>query len=165
MDFTKTLSLTVELVGNYYAGTLCLWLGHWFSHQPWSPFRNHHLLSHHYVYPDSLHCRSRRFLMFAGKYDSNKALFPWFLLAALLECILLPGWLAACGVLELVLVAAWFAWVHLQFHLEQAPLDRWNWFQHARARHLIHHDCDKNFGVSDHFWDRLFGTFTEDRLG
>jgi len=161
MDSSKTLSLAFDVVGNYYLGGLCLWFGHWFSHQPWSPLRNHHLLSHHYVYPDSSRCRSPRFRMFEGTYDSNKALFPWFLLAAFVECFVLPGWLSAWGVLLLALVAGWSAWVHLQFHLNHAPFDRWKWFHLARARHFIHHDHDKNFGVSDHFWDRLFGTFAE----
>ena len=62
----------------------------WFSHQEWNPIHDHHVLSHHHVYPDSSHCLSTKFRLAEGKYDSSKALLPWFVLAAMLEFAVLP---------------------------------------------------------------------------
>ncbi|HZT22088.1 MAG TPA: sterol desaturase family protein [Verrucomicrobiae bacterium] len=162
MSLNEKIGISLALLPvSYYATTLCLWFGHWFSHQPNSPLRDHHLQSHHRLYPNSRRCRAPKFRCAKGKFDSNKALFPWLLIPLCMEGVLLPSWLAVAGMFQVALMTAIVAWVHVQFHLEHSVLDGRVWFARARARHEIHHDQDKNFAVGDHFWDRLFGTFAD----
>lgn len=157
-----TVWLGVLLVPvNYYVATFCLWLGHWFSHLPGSPLRKHHVLSHHRLYPDSSRCRTSAFRFASGAYDSNRALLPWLLPPAIVYLLALPTALGVVSCLELAVATGVVAWLHIQFHLTHSPVDRWRWFETARARHAVHHDRDVNFGVGDHFWDRLFGCFAE----
>ena len=164
MNLSEKIEISAALLPvNYYAATLCLWFGHWFAHQSGSPLRNHHIQSHHRIYPDSQRCRTSRFRLAKGKYDSNKALLPWLVIPLCLELAFLPLWLAFMGVLQLALATIIMAWLHVQFHLEHSALDGRAWFSRARARHEIHHDEDKNFAVGDHFWDRVFGTFVRSK--
>lgn len=150
---------------NYYVSTLCLWWGHWFAHQAWSPLRNHHVLSHHRLYPDSDHCLSERFHFARGRHDSNKALLPWFAVPIGIMGATLPVLLRWVSLVELLLCTGTVAWLHAQFHVATSPLARWSWFRRARARHWIHHDDGSNHAVGDHLWDRLFGTFRECERG
>jgi len=146
---------------NYYVATFCLYLGHWFSHLPWSPLRNHHVLSHHRLYPHSSDCLTTSFHMATGEHDSTKALLPWLLPPVALYGLMLPPVLAVVSTLELALATAVITWIHVQFHLIASPLARWEWFLIARDRHGVHHDWDVNFAVADHIWDRAFGSFVE----
>src|SRR5213592_1917500 len=65
-------SLGLVLVATYYATTLALWAGHWFSHLPWSPFRTFHLGGHHTLYPDSRHTRSAVSLRFGPRVEHSR---------------------------------------------------------------------------------------------
>src|SRR6059058_2651079 len=85
-------SLVLVLVATYYATTLALWAGHWFSHLPWSPFRTFHLGGHHTLYPDSRHTRSTRFRYGSGRASSIPALLPWLVIEAALASVLVAGW-------------------------------------------------------------------------
>lgn len=66
-----------------------------------------------------------------------------------------------------------FSWLHDVMHVEGFWLERNpvlnQWFASARRRHDIHHKVlnddglmDKNFGIGLFFFDRLFGTFTNE---
>jgi sterol desaturase/sphingolipid hydroxylase (fatty acid hydroxylase superfamily) len=157
----QVLAGVLLLPANYYAATLSLWLGHWFSHRRWSPLRAHHVYSHHRVYPPEGPFRSAGFVFAQGRYDSNRAFLPWFALPVAATLILVPPDLRVLSLLELVAATSWVAWIHVQVHLEDSPLDRWAWFARARRRHELHHLRDRNYAVGDHFWDRLWGTFQE----
>lgn len=66
-----------------------------------------------------------------------------------------------------------FSWLHDAMHvegfwLERNPISK-RWFVAARRRHDIHHHVldndglmDKNFGIGLFFFDRLFGTLTNE---
>src|SRR5207249_11684415 len=85
-------SLGLVLVATYYATTLALWAGHWFSHLPWSPFRTFHLGGHHTLYPDSRHTRSAQFRYGSGRASSIPALLPWLVIGAALAPGLVARW-------------------------------------------------------------------------
>lgn len=149
------------LPANYYAATLTLWLAHWFAHRRWSPWRAHHVYSHHRVYPDSARFTTERFVFAQGRYDSNKAFLPWFLAPTAASLAFLPPALAAISLAELVLATSWIAWIHVEVHLRAPRLAGRPWFERARRRHAHHHDGDRNYAVGDALWDRVFGTFEE----
>jgi sterol desaturase/sphingolipid hydroxylase (fatty acid hydroxylase superfamily) len=149
------------LPANYYAATLTLWIAHWFAHQRWSPLRAHHVYSHHRVYPDSARFTTEEFRFAEGRFDSNKAFLPWFLLPIGATVAFLPSGLAAISLTQLILMTAVVAYVHVEVHRTRSRLDRWAWFARARRRHAHHHDTDRNYAVGDSLWDRLFGTFEE----
>lgn len=146
---------------NYYVATFCLYVGHWFSHLPWSPLRNHHILSHHWLYPHSSDCQTTSFHMATGEHDSSKALLPWLVPPLVLYGLALPPILAVVSTVELALATAVISWIHVHFHLIDSPLACWGWFLTARDRHALHHDRDLNFAVADHTWDRVFRSFVE----
>ncbi|PYN67366.1 MAG: hypothetical protein DMD93_15065 [Candidatus Rokuibacteriota bacterium] len=152
-------SLGLVLVATYYATTLALWAGHWFSHLPWSPFRTFHLRGHHTLYPDSRHTRSARFRYGSGRASSIPALLPWLVIEATLASVLVAGWRLPITLGEIVILVVLLNAVHTQFHLLAPWLEERRWFRTARRRHDFHHDADVNFMVGDHFWDRVFGTF------
>jgi hypothetical protein len=152
---------TALLAATYYVTTFCLWFSHWLGHTRWSPLRNCHLLGHHRIYPDSRRCRSGGFICSRGKHDSIRTMVPWLVLAAGGGFLVLPLAWAVCGALQVAGWAGFFAWLHVQFHLDRSVLRRFGWFGVAGFRHDLHHDLDSNFMVGDHFWDRLTGTFRE----
>jgi sterol desaturase/sphingolipid hydroxylase (fatty acid hydroxylase superfamily) len=149
------------LPANYYAATLTLWVGHWFAHQRWSPLRAHHVYSHHRVHPDSGHFTSDTFVFARGRYDSNKAFFPWFLIPIGATLAFLPPGLAAVSLCQLVAMTSFVAWIHAEVHRTCSRLDRWPGFARMRRRHAHHHDADRNYAVGDPLWDRVFGTFQD----
>ncbi|MEE8269581.1 MAG: sterol desaturase family protein [Nitrospinaceae bacterium] len=156
--------LMVGLVGfifYYYVVTFVLWFSHWFSHQSWSPFRSLHVLGHHVIYPNSRQSLSTRFHYSRGKHDSNFSFLPWLTLLLAMEYFLLPRWLFIVCFINMIIVVFEHGMIHLQFHLIQTPLSRFRWFARAREIHFVHHDLDKNFGIADHFWDRIFGSYFE----
>ena len=154
-------SFALVFAATYYATTLALWAGHWFSHLPWSSLRTFHLAGHHTLYPDSRHTRSTQFHYGSGRASSIPALLPWLLIEATLAWVLDAGWRLAVAIGEIVVLVVLFNAVHTQFHLLAPGLERRRWFRTARRRHELHHDADVNFMVGDHFWDRVFGTFRE----
>src|SRR2546427_2778042 len=156
-------SFALVFAATYYATTLALWAGHWFSHLPWSPLRTFHLAGHHTLYPDSRHTRSTQFHYGSGRASNIPALLPWLVIEATLTWVLVAGWRLAVAIGEIVVLVVLFNAVHTQFHLLAPGLERRRWFRTARRRRELHHDADVNFMVGDHFWDRVFGTFREAR--
>ncbi|MEE8636485.1 MAG: hypothetical protein V3T12_10775 [Acidiferrobacterales bacterium] len=146
---------------NYYVTTLALWFGHWFSHLRWSPLRDFHVLGHHVLYPNSRLIQTLTFLYAHGRHDSNFALAPWLFLIAFAEFFLFPFWLFAACLVHSVVTVGSSSFIHLQFHVFDTPLERFDWFRKARTLHTLHHDADRNFMIADHFWDRVFGTYDD----
>lgn len=160
MDTIALLNLIMLSTLNYYVTTFSIWFGHWFSHLKGGPLTSFHA-GHHALYPDSQTMRSEVFLYASGKHDSNFALVPWLVLQAALQYLLLPLSLFLPCLLQTTILSILIGYIHLNFHLLNSRLERFGWFRRARRRHELHHDADKNFMVADHFWDRLFGTFSE----
>jgi sterol desaturase/sphingolipid hydroxylase (fatty acid hydroxylase superfamily) len=151
----------VTLVGGYLATTLILWIAHWFAHVSWSPLRGFHVGGHHALYPDRQHCLTKRFIFGAGRHDSIYAFVPWLAIEAVAVWAILPSGIAILTTVESGLLIWLFSYVHEQFHLVSSRFVSSSPFLRARTRHLFHHDCDANFAVFDHFWDRVFGTFID----
>src|SRR3989442_1158991 len=93
-------SFALVFAATYYATTLALWAGHWFSHLPWSSLRTFHLAGHHTLYPDSRHTRSTQFHDGSGRASSTPALLPWLLIEATLAWVLDAGWRLAVPIGE-----------------------------------------------------------------
>ena len=56
-------------------------------------------------------------------------------------------------------------YLHDAFHIERHWLYRIpiikNWFASLVSLHYLHHvDMNSNFGIFSFFWDRMFGTYT-----
>lgn len=154
------LLVLAAVVAIYYLSTLMVWIGHYLPHRPGNPLRDFHLGGHHAHYPDSSHVRSETFIYGHGRNDSLVPQLPWLIgLGFTLWLILPAGWGVAAAA-EVALIAALNSYVHMHFHLTHSWLARFAWFRQARARHDLHHDRDVNFMVADHFWDRLFGTYS-----
>lgn len=60
-----------------------------------------------------------------------------------------------------LLCTAFYEFCHCIQHLSYKPKSRF--LADIKARHMAHHfhDEDGNFGITNFFWDRLFGTFYE----
>ena len=151
----------VALVGGYLGTTIILWIGHWFSHLSWSPLRGFHVGGHHALYPSGQHCLTERFSFGSGWHDSIYAFLPWLAIEAVAVWAILPWGIAMLTTAEAVILIWLFSYVHEQFHVVSSRFVRSSLFLRARDRHLLHHDCEINFAVFDHFWDRVFGTFVE----
>jgi sterol desaturase/sphingolipid hydroxylase (fatty acid hydroxylase superfamily) len=54
-----------------------------------------------------------------------------------------------------------YEFFHCIQHLAYKP--KMQWVVHMKARHMAHHFHDErgNFGITNYFWDRLFGTYYE----
>ncbi|MDE2302317.1 MAG: sterol desaturase family protein [Sphingomonadales bacterium] len=60
-----------------------------------------------------------------------------------------------------ILTTCYYEFMHCIQHLSFKP--RWKWVQFQKQRHNEHHyfDEDGNFGITNYFFDRVFGTFYE----
>ena len=152
MNIEKGILLPiVASIANYYATTLSIWFGHWFSHLQWSPLRDFHLKGHHTIYPNSQNIRSDIFRYGHGKYDSNFALLPWLVLQTILEYVCFPLSIFAVCLIQTIVITTLVGCTHIQFHVRRSKLDRFKWFLKARKRHEHHHNLNVNFMVADHF--------------
>ncbi|QLC27017.1 sterol desaturase family protein [Parasphingopyxis algicola] len=82
--------------------------------------------------------------------------------------ILAPiGWLiggiggAAAAVGAGLLTTCFYEFCHCVQHLKYKPRNKW--LAQMKARHMAHHFHDEsgNFGITNFFWDKVFGTFYE----
>jgi sterol desaturase/sphingolipid hydroxylase (fatty acid hydroxylase superfamily) len=153
------LVIAAGVMLNYYAATLMIWVGHYLPHRPHSRLRQFHMGGHHALYPDSRHTRTASFQYGSGWNDSLVPMLPWLILLILTQWLIFNCRWAALGTVEITLIAAAHSYLHAQFHVLRSPLEGLAWFRRARSIHSLHHDCDVNFMVGDHFWDRVCGTF------
>lgn len=60
-----------------------------------------------------------------------------------------------------LLTTCFYEFVHCVQHLKYKPRNKW--LAKLKARHMAHHFHDEsgNFGITNFFWDRAFGTFYE----
>jgi sterol desaturase/sphingolipid hydroxylase (fatty acid hydroxylase superfamily) len=144
---------TTALVATFLQASLHRLLGHG-RVLPW--FRRVHLGEHH------SHYRPGR-LAAPDRVDVERSLTPYY--AAPLALVGLIAWLALPRPLFWVhaaSMAAAFAaqvYVHDQFHIRRAWLNRYASFRTLRRYHNLHHrHADRNFSVLLPAWDVLFGT-------
>ena len=53
-------------------------------------------------------------------------------------------------------------YLHVQYHLRNTWLKRYQWFKRKQRLHLLHHrDMTRNYAVIEFFWDRVLGTFED----
>jgi sterol desaturase/sphingolipid hydroxylase (fatty acid hydroxylase superfamily) len=77
------------------------------------------------------------------------------------------GWLigglggAAIAFSAGLLTTCFYEFCHCIQHLKYKP--RYKWLARMKARHMAHHFHDEsgNFGITNFFWDKTFGTFYE----
>ena len=75
---------------------------------------------------------------------------------------LLPGIYFVAHVGGLAFAIWWHIYLHRQYHVRGAWWERFAWFQQKRRLHFLHHQKPhKNFGIVEHTWDQLLGTFEE----
>lgn len=58
-----------------------------------------------------------------------------------------------------------FGMHHVMHQLEPRELDAWGLLAFARRHNLHHKVTDANYGITTDFWDRVFGTFRDVKLG
>jgi sterol desaturase/sphingolipid hydroxylase (fatty acid hydroxylase superfamily) len=58
-----------------------------------------------------------------------------------------------------LLTTCYYEFMHCIQHLAFRPT--WKWVQHMKQRHNEHHYFDErgNYGITNYFWDRVFGTY------
>jgi sterol desaturase/sphingolipid hydroxylase (fatty acid hydroxylase superfamily) len=74
----------------------------------------------------------------------------------------LHGWAGAAAAFSTgLLTTCFYEFCHCVQHLSYKPKAKW--LADMKARHMAHHFHDEtgNFGITNFFWDRLFGTFYE----
>ncbi|MCA1749929.1 MAG: sterol desaturase family protein [Parasphingopyxis sp.] len=66
---------------------------------------------------------------------------------------------AALAVAGGLVTTCFYEFVHCVQHLKYKPRNKW--LAKLKARHMAHHFHDEsgNFGITNFFWDRLFGTY------
>lgn len=66
---------------------------------------------------------------------------------------------AAIAVAGGLVTTCFYEFVHCVQHLKYKPRNKW--LAKLKARHMAHHFHDEsgNFGITNFFWDRLFGTY------
>lgn len=76
----------------------------------------------------------------------------------------LNGWSGAAAALAGgMFTTCFYEFSHCIQHLSYKPKQKW--LAHIKQLHMAHHfhDEDGNFGITNFFWDKLFGTFYERR--
>jgi sterol desaturase/sphingolipid hydroxylase (fatty acid hydroxylase superfamily) len=60
-----------------------------------------------------------------------------------------------------LLTTCLYEFIHCIQHLKYKP--RWKWVAEMKKRHMAHHFHDErgNYGITNYFWDRAFGTYYE----
>lgn len=141
---------------------------HWALHQQWMGrvYRSHD--QHHRLYP--IHDLTSKRYRNARWQDSGTFLFAVpFVAIVLLLCLL--GWLVSApgswiiaAVLGLGVFGIVTDIVHDHYHLDNSLLANFAWFKRCRELHFVHHlNSERNFGIVTLAWDRLFGTFSDEK--
>ena len=118
-----------------------------------------HADEHHGIY-------SRNLLVSESYLDEAKSVdyfyaIPILLLAACVFLLVpLDIFLVHIATLSLSTFAHFY--LHVQYHLRNTWLKRYQWFKRKQRLHLLHHrDMTRNYAVIEFFWDRVLGTFED----
>jgi sterol desaturase/sphingolipid hydroxylase (fatty acid hydroxylase superfamily) len=151
--YTATLVLT-----HYIASFIQAFLHRVVAHRKFGGIlRKNHLRYHHAIYSKNV--------MVSEKYiDEEKSLTIYYVLPATIvasiDYLLLPLDIFLIHVSALALSFYAHVYVHVQYHLKDPWLKRFEWFKKKQALHILHHkNGSKNFAVLEFLWDRAFGTF------
>ena len=74
----------------------------------------------------------------------------------------LDGWTGAAAALAAgMFTTCFYEFAHCIQHLSYKP--KYKWLDHIKKQHMAHHfhDEDGNFGITNFWWDHLFGTYYE----
>ena len=53
------------------------------------------------------------------------------------------------------------SYIHDSYHIKNHWLNKYNWYKNHKKYHHIHHLDDKNYGITNYFYDHLFNTFSD----
>ena len=142
------------------------WLIHWSFHQSWSGvfYRKHY--SHHFRQYPPMDLISDQYRS-SGK-DNSVWLFaicfsPIIGTALLLTIFgILPLLLGIMILIEMGVIAFLNDNLHDAFHLRKSFWMRFSYFERLRELHYLHHhNTQKNFGIFNFWFDRIFGTYNK----
>ena len=153
LAYTATLILTHYMASFIQASLHCV-VGH---RRLGGTLRKNHLRYHHAIY-------SRNAVVSEKYIDEEKSLTIYYVLPATIvasiDYLLLPFDIFLIHVSALALSFYAHVYVHVQYHLKDPWLKRFEWFNRKQALHILHHrNGSKNFAVLEFLWDRVFGTF------
>ena len=158
LAYTGTLVLTHYIASFIQASLHCI-----VAHRKFGGvLRKNHLRCHHAIYS--------RNVMVSEKYiDEEKSLTIYYVLPAIIvasmDYLLLPLDIFLIHVSALALSFYAHVYVHVQYHLKDPWLRRFEWFNRKQALHILHHkNGSKNFAVLEFLWDRVFGTFQSPKV-
>lgn len=152
----------------FLVGSLVGYAIHWLLHQRWSGvlYRSH--MNHHLKqYPP------KRLL--SDVYRSSGADSGWlvftpfvagyvFLTVWVLSWFGVPWWVHAILITETAVVGYLHGYVHDGLHVRGHLLEKVPGFEKLRALHAAHHrNMRKNLGIFWFGWDRVLGTFSNNR--
>ena len=141
LAYTATLILTHYTASFIQASLHCV-VGH---KKFGGTLRKNHLRYYHAIY-------SRNAVLSEKYIDEEKSLTVYFLLPATIvasiDYLLLPLDIFLIHVSALAFSFYAHVYVHVQYHLKDPWLKRFNWFKKKQALHLLHHrNGSKNFAV------------------
>lgn len=106
----------------------------------------------------------------SDKYRTAHDTWPWILIIIIFAY--LPNWslykldiygkyvmvyLLFLMSLHLVVIS----YIHDSYHIKNHWLNKYNWYKNHKKYHHIHHLDDKNYGITNYFYDHLFNTFSD----
>jgi hypothetical protein len=136
-------------------------LAHWRTNIPGlRGLHTAHLAHHKIHYPVNK-------LLQPGPYNGGggSLAFAPFLTGVLIALYFaLPTYVFAITLCESLLMIKVSNHLHVQFHIDGSYLERFDWFQHRRRLHFLHHKNPKknmSLGGLDYACDYLFGTYID----
>jgi len=163
MTFTPVLYIATAVITHYVASFIQASLHRLVAHRKiGGPLRKNHLRYHHAIY-------SRGAMVSEMYIDEEKSLTIYYVIPAAIlasvDYLLLPLGIFLVHISSLTLSFYAHVYVHVQYHLKNPWLKRFEWFRRKQQLHILHHkDGSMNFAVLEFFWDRVFGTYRGARV-
>ena len=142
---------------------------HWALHQAWTGRANRGHMQHHLeLYPpeDLTSAKYRK----ANWQNTGTFLFaiPFLLIVATMSGLAwlmgVSQWFVVFLALGLGIFGLFNDAMHDSFHLKPCWLSRFAWYREMQRLHFTHHvNMQSNFGIVVFVWDKLFGTFSDEK--
>lgn len=137
---------------------------HWLLHQRWTQiFHRAHMEHHLELYPPGKMTSDT--YKAARWYHRGPLLFtpPLILIlgaaGGLLWWAHAPLWCLGVFGVSIIGYGLLNDYFHDSFHVRRHPWNRYKWYKQLRILHFVHHhQMDRNFGIFNFIWDRIFGT-------